>query len=173
MSAQPIELVFKRIMDLYNRNPKGWSVLTDHKGNVLILGPTESYRLKMVPLSPHKYTGVGLRVRGSREARRAVEGIPSWGLRPLSREETEELLSTFHHEGPVQNEIIERILGIRPVSTRELEEDKPGAILSGPVLAHSDLSAISKGQRELEKKLAREADKLFRRRYPSRAAIYG
>lgn len=173
MSVRPIELVIKRIMDLYNGNPEGWSVLADHRGNVLVLGPTESYRLKMVPLSPHEYTGVGVRVRGSREARRVAEGTPSWGLRPLSREETEELLTTIRQEGSVQNEFIERMLGMRPVATQELEEHEPRAILSGPVLARPDLSSISRGQRELERKLAMEADRLFRERYPSRAAIYG
>jgi len=55
----------------------------------------------------------------------------------------------------------------------ELEKKRPNAVLTGPVIAHLDLSTISKSQKELELKLTIEAEKLFRNKYPHRAAIYG
>jgi len=105
--------------------------------------------------------------------RRLVEGTPSYGLRPLSSGETRELLNAIHREDAIPNRLIERLLGMKPVPTWELEERGPKAVLSGPVIAHPDLSAISESQRQLERKLALEADKLFRKKYPDRAAIYG
>jgi hypothetical protein len=62
---------------------------------------------------------------------------------------------------------------MKPVPTWEIDERRPEAVVTGPLVAHPNLSAISKGQRELEAKLAVEADKLFRRKYPLRARTYG
>lgn len=171
MSAEPIESLVSRIMKQYDKKPEGWTVLTDHKGNVLVLGPKIGYRLKLIPLNPQEYTGVGIKIAGLREMRRVVEGVPSYGFRPLSSVETEELLNTVH-QGYIQSKLINKFLEMKPVSTGELKKKRPKAVLSGPVIAHSNLGAISKSQRELEAKLAVEADKLFRKKYPQRAAIY-
>lgn len=173
MSVEPVESLMRRVMAQYNRRPEGWSVLTDLRGNVLILGPESGYRLKLIEVNPQEHTGVGVRVGGLEEVRRIVEGTPSYGLRPLSSRETRELLNAIHREDAIPNRLIERLLGMKPVPTSELEERGPKAILSGPIIAHPDLSAISEGQRQLERKLALEADKLFRKKYPERAAIYG
>ncbi len=170
MSAEPIESLISKIMRQYDRKPEGWTVLTDHKGNVLILGPKTGYRLKMIPLSPQEYTGVGMKVDGLEEMRRVAEGVPSYGFRPLSRTEAEELLKTV--QIGAQSKLIDRLLSVKPVPTWELRERRPGAVLGGPVIAHPDLSAISKSQRELEARLSLEADKVFRRKYPYRASIY-
>ena len=171
MNVEPIESLISRIMRQYNRKPEGWTVLTDHKGNVLILGPKTGYRLKLIPLNPQEYTGVGMKVDGLEEMRRVADGVPSYGFRPLSTTEAEELLKTVQ-EG-AQSRLIDRLLRTKPVPTWELRKKRPGAVLGGPVIAHPDLSAISKSQRELEARLAVEADKIFRRKYPYRAAIYG
>ena len=172
MNVEPIESVMRRIMDQYNKKPEGWSVLTDHKGNVLVLGSRMGYRLKLIPLNPQEYTGVGIRIGGLKEMREVVEGVPSYGLRPLSGMETKKLLSTIHQRGAVRNKLIKKLLGITPVPTWELQKKETKTVLGGPVIVHPNLSAISKSQRELEMKLAVEADKLFRKKYPGRAAIY-
>jgi len=54
----------------------------------------------------------------------------------------------------------------------EIEKERPNAVLSGPIIAHPDLSTISKSQRELESKLRIGAGKLFRQKYPHRAEMY-
>ena len=171
MSTEPIESLINRIMSQYNKKPEGWTVLSDNKGNVLVLGPKEGYRLKLISLNPQEYTGVGIRIDGLEEMRSVVEGVPSYGFRPLSSRETKELLDTVHQGA--QSNLINRLLEMKPVPTWELQRKRPNAVLSGPVIAHPNLSTISKRQRELESKLAIETDKLFRKKYPHRAAIYG
>ena len=172
MSAQTIESLMNRIMNQYNRKPEGWTVLVDFKGNVLVMGPKEGYRLKMIHLNPYEYTGVGIKIEGPEKVRRLVEGGPSYGFRPLSSKQAKELLKNFH-EGDLQNKVVREVLETKPVPTWELEKKKPKAFLSGPIIAHPNLATISNSQRKLEAKLAAEADKLFRKKYPHRAAMYG
>ncbi len=173
MSAEPIESLMSRIMDQYNRKPEGWTVLADHKGNVLVMGPNVGYRLKLTPLNPQEYTGVGIMIDDLKEVRNAVKDVPSYGFRPLSYTETKELLKTIRQGDTLQNKLIKKLLGVKPVPALEIPKNDIGAILSGPIITHPNLSAISKGQKELESRLEMEADKLFRRKYPHRAAIYG
>jgi len=65
---------------------------------VLVLGPNEGYMLKMVPISPQEYTGVGMKIDSLSEIRMLVEGAPPYGFRPLSSMQSEELLNSFRHE---------------------------------------------------------------------------
>lgn len=160
-----------KIMNRYDGRPIGWNVLTDYKGNVLVLGPKEGYMLKMVSINPKKHTGVGMKIDDPHEMRRLVEGAPSWGFRPLSTMQTKELLNRFRHSEE-RNGLVSKILERKPVSTRELKKKRPKAVLSGPFIGYPDLSTISKSQRELELKLKIEAEKLFRKKYPYRATIY-
>jgi len=172
MKTEPIELLTNKIVKEYNEQPLGWTVLTDLKGNMLVLGPKEGYMLKVVPLNPQEHTGVGVKIDTSHEMKRVVEGAPSYGFRPLSRTQAKKLLGSLRHTERQQS-IVSEILKSNPIPLPKLEENRPDALLSGPILAHPDLSAISESQRELESKLAVEAEKLFRKRYPYRAAIYG
>lgn len=173
MLFEPVEQITKRILRQYNRHPEGWSVLVDNKGNVLVIGPSSSYRLKLVPLSPQEYTGVGVKFGRSKGLQKMVKNLPPYGFRPLSREETRDLLSTIHRKGRPTDKRIKELLEMKPVPTWEIDKKRPEAVVTGPLVAHPNLSAISKRQRELEVKLAVEADKLFRRKYPLRARTYG
>jgi hypothetical protein len=96
---ESVEQITKKILSQYNRHPEGWSVLVDSKGDVLVIGPSSGYRLKLVPLNPREYTGVGVRLGKSKELREMVKDIPPYGFRPLSREETRDLLSAIHRRG--------------------------------------------------------------------------
>lgn len=173
MSAEPLERITKRIMDRYNRRPEGWNVLTDRRGNILVLGPRSSYMLRVIPLGPDRYTGVGARVGGLEKMRGMVDGSPPYGFRPLSKRKTQFLLTELQTKGRLEKAMVKEILGSKPLSTPEIMERRPHAVLSGPVIAYSDLGSISQRQRELERKLTLEADKLFRKRHPLRAEIYG
>jgi hypothetical protein len=172
MSTEPIESLLNKILSQYNRRPEGWSVLADRKGNVLVIGPKAGYRLKLVPINPHEYTGVGIRVDELEEFRNLADGMPSYGFRPLSSQATEELFNTINKK-TVDNNLINELLGKKTVSTHILGKKRSGSILTGPIITHPNLSEISKSQRELETKLNIEADKLFRRKYPRRALYYG
>jgi len=113
-----------------------------------------------------------MRIRNLKDVRRIVEGVPSFGFRPLSTRETRELFETTYQAGIVQNKLIKKILGMKPVPTWELQKKVSKAYLSGPFITQPSLNTISEGQRELEIRLAKEADRLFRLKYPQRAAIY-
>ena len=169
VKTQPIESLMNRIMSQYNKYPEGWKVLSDQKGNVLIFGPRNAYRLKLIPLSPEEYTGVGAKLNKVREMKRLTKGGPQFGLRPLSHAETKELL-TSSQQG--QAKAISKLLEAKPLPFGNILKKKPTAILSGPIISHPNLSTISKSQKELESKLAIDANRLFRKRHPGRAAIY-
>jgi hypothetical protein len=170
--TEPIESLMPKILKRYNNHPGGWNFLIDYKGNILILGPNEGYMLKMIPLNPQKHTGVGMKVSSLDEIQRLVGGAPSYGFRPLSTRQTESILDSLR-QGENQHKLISKLLEKNPISIPDLEKKKPQAVLSGPFIGHPDLSSISKSQKELEAKLKIEALKLFKRKYPYRASIYG
>jgi hypothetical protein len=170
VSTEPVELLTNKIMDRYNKHPVGWTVLRDFKGNVLVTGPNEGYMLKIIMINPQEYTGIGMKIDNPRELRTLVEGSPAFGYRPLTNIQAEELLNSFRHKR--QNRLISEILENNPVPTLEIEKKRPKLVLSGPIIAHPDLSTISKSQRELESKLRIGAEKLFRQKYPHRAEMY-
>jgi hypothetical protein len=161
-----------KIMNQYNKQPVGWTVLTDPKGNMLVLGPSKGYMLKILPLNPQEYTGVGTVIEDTEELRGVTELGPSYGFRPFSKKEAEELIRSLS-QGDKQNRLISQLLRKKPVPTWELEKKKPSTVVSGPIIGHPNLSAISRSQKELELKLRSEVEKLFRKKYPNRAAIYG
>jgi hypothetical protein len=171
VSAEPVELLANKIMDRYNKHPVGWRVLRDFRGNVLVTGPKEGYMLKIIMINPQEYTGIGVKIDKPRELRALVEGAPLFGYRPLTNVQTRELLASFRQRER-QNRIISEILEREPGPMLEMDKNRMDAILSGPIIAHPDLSAISKSQRELELKLRIGAEKLFREKYPHRAEMY-
>ena len=172
MVTEPIESLMPKIVKRYNNHPGGWNFLIDYKGNILILGPSEGYMLKIIPLNPQKHTGVGMKISDSDEMQRLVGGAPSYGFSPLSTRQIESILDS-HRQGEDQHKLISKLLEKKPNSIPELEKKKPQAVLSGPFIGHPDLSTISENQKELETKLKIEALKLFKRKYPYRASIYG
>jgi hypothetical protein len=171
VSVEPVELLADKIMDRYNKHPVGWAVLRDFKGNVLVAGPEEGYMLKIITINPQEYTGIGVKIECPRELRTLVEGSPLFGYRPLTKMRAEELLNSFWHRER-QSRFVSEILEEKPVPTLEIEKKRPNAVLSGPIIAHPDISTISKSQRELELKLRIGAEKLFREKYPHRAEMY-
>ena len=172
MVTEPIESLIPKIFKQYNDRPVGWNVLRDYKGNVLVLGPDDGYMLKMVPLNPQEFTGVGMKIDDSNDMRGLVEGAPSYGFRPLSTKQTERLVNSFR-QGEKQHRLISKLLEKKPISIPELKKKKPKSVLGGPFIGHPDLSTISESQRELETKLKIESLKLFKKKYPYRASIYG
>lgn len=171
MITEPIESLMPKIMNRYNNQPEGWSVLTDHKGNLLVLVPNEGYMLRMIAINPQEHTGLGVKIDKPQEIQRYVNGAPSYGFRPLSTGQTKKLLNGFRRGK--QHRLVPELLEKKPLSIPELQKRKPKVVLNGPLIRHPDLSTISESQRALEAKLKIETQKLFRKRYPLRAAIYG
>lgn len=172
MSFEPIEKVIERIINLYNENPKDWRVLIDRKGNAVILGPEIGYKLRLIHINPQEYTGVGVKIQGLEEIQENLTNVPSYGFRPLTKYRTKKFLDSIKNQDQTKEKLVRELFKISPVPTRKLQGETE-TILSGPIITHPDLSLISKGQRKLEARLAMEAEKLFRLRYPSRARLYG
>lgn len=171
--VEPIESLMGKIMNRYNKKPEGWKVLTNHKGSVLILGPKSGYRLRALPINPREYTGVGVKINKTRKIRNAIKEVPSYGFRPISQKQTKQLFTTLRQKDKARhNKITSEILGRKPVPTGQLKQHNPKAVLTGPVITHPRLNAISEKQRKLERKLSTEAYKLFRKKHPGRAEIY-
>ena len=116
MVTEQIESLMPKIVKRYNNHPGGWNVLIDYKGNLLILGPNEGYMLKMIPLDPQKYTGVGMKISDPDEMQRLVGGAPSYGFRPLSTRNTERILDSFRR-GEDQHKLISKLLEKDPHQT--------------------------------------------------------
>lgn len=171
MSVEPIEKISRRILAQYDKNPKNWTVLADRRNNLLVLGPDGGFRLKVLPLGPNRQLGVGAEVDISTDLQEIMNESSSYGFRPLSMEKARGLLTAIQ-QGNLERGHLKNLLGVSPVSTADLQKMRPEMILSGPVMLHPNLSTISDGQKELEKKLRIEADKLFRKKYPLRAGIY-
>jgi hypothetical protein len=146
-------------------------VSTDLKGNMLVLGPDKGYSLKMVPLNPKEYIGVGMEIEEIEDLRKAVGTGPSYGFRPISLKYIKQLNNNISR-GNNQSELFSELLSKKPLPTWELEKQKPNAILHGPIISKPNLTTLSEKQRKLESKLKMEANKLFRDKYPHRAAIY-
>jgi hypothetical protein len=89
----------------------------------------------------------------------------------LAEMQVEELLNGFR-QSERNSRLISEFLEKKPVPTLEIQKKRPIAVLTGPVMAHPDISTISKSQRELELRLRIGAEKLFRQKYPHRAEIY-
>lgn len=172
MGFEHLEELSQRIKKSYEKDPKGWNIFTDNKANVIVIGPGEAYGLKLVPISPHRFTGVGVRLEEPVSLRKIRDRIPSAGLRPLSRRDVQKLLGSIQKSREPQRDLVGRILERKPVSMRAIGEIKPRALMTGPIITHPDLGSISERQKEIQKKLAYEADKLFRKEYPMRAGIY-
>ena len=171
METEPLELLMRKAMDAYNQHPEGWNVLIDPKGNVLILGREGGYRLKLVPLNPYEYTGVGVTIKVDEELWGSVTGAPSYGFRPVPATVMRELANEAGR-GTLSHTLVTRLLSIKPQPSWSVRDADAPAVLRGPIIAHPDLDAISKGQRELDAKLASAGNALFRRRYPERATLY-
>lgn len=171
MSIEPVDSLSQKILKRYNKQPVGWNILRDFKGNILIIGPNNGYMLKLVPINPQKYTGVGTQIKNPRHLQKLVKGAPLYGYRPLPNAKAKQLINSFNNTEK-QYTIISKLLKNNPLSTREIEQKKPSLILNGPILSHPDLSTISKSQRKLDLKLEIETQKLFKKKYPHRAEMY-
>lgn len=171
METEPFGSLMRKVLDAYNRHPEGWNVLVDPKGNVLILSREGGYRLRLVPLNPYEYTGVGVTIEVDEELRGSVTGAPSYGFRPVPSTVLRKLVHTAGR-GALSRALVAQLLTIKPQPSWRVRETDAKAVLRGPIIAHPDLGAISKGQRALDAKLASAGNALFRRRYPERAAFY-
>ncbi|MFP3950747.1 MAG: hypothetical protein ACLFVP_01165 [Candidatus Bathyarchaeia archaeon] len=172
MEYRDLEDLSNEIRRRYDENPTGWRTFRDKKNNILVIGPDKGYRLKLVPLSPWKHIGVGLSMERDKALDQLRGRTPASGLRALSKNDFERLVTSTNREGGSQMRVIKKLLDRKPVSTQDLREEGSQAVLTGPVVSHPDLSTLSEKQKELQEELKYEAERLFRKKYPQRAGLY-
>ncbi|MHA1595391.1 MAG: hypothetical protein ACTSXJ_07890 [Candidatus Baldrarchaeia archaeon] len=166
----PIEEILKILLERYNKNPRGWSILIDPQGNIIVIGPNTAYRLKVIPLGPGKFTGVGVAIEEIDEIRSLLRGVPSFGIRPLTPKHLKVIEKELIKKGTISWETLRKLTKTEPVPLNKAIGD--WALIGPELHTTRPLSEIIKGQKELEMLLQREADKLFRERFPHRAMAY-
>ncbi len=168
---EPIEEIVPRILKDYSDEPRGWRILSTPVGDMLVLGPTSTFQLKLIPLGPQKFTGAGVEISEPKKAVKRIKQTPEFGLRPLSSDDMTELLSAFAHP-ETSGSNIQSILSRTPLSHDDLTQSSAEHILSGPILTRPDFGTLDSEILKRQLSLDRSASDVFRRRYPMRSGMY-
>ena len=168
---EPIEDIVPRILKDYSDEPRGWRILSTPVGDMLVLGPTSTFQLKLIPLGPQKFTGAGVEISGSKKALKRIRQTPEFGLRPLSSDEMTDLLTAFTNPETSSSKL-QTILSRTPLSHEDLTHSSAEHILSGPILTRPDFGALDAEILKRQLSLDRSASDVFRQRYPMRAGMY-
>lgn len=172
MEAISIDRIEREFMEKYNRNPRGWHVLSskgrDGYYNLYIVNFStgDAYVLKFdSPFKLHP-VGVGFKARIDDLIIRDTKTY-EYGFRPLSNSLFRKVMEMIKlRESPILigNEV-RKILSIEPKPISEVT-DKP--VIEGPLMVATNPNIISLKQIELEYKLRSELEKLmFKRGYIS------
>jgi len=160
-------------MRRYDESPEGWQarVGKDRKGflDLLISHGSELWQVKEFQVNPYKVVGYGANAVTNRPF------LPSrspcqFGLRPLTESRMKELAGSIDDPETVVD-IMSKLLRAKPVPTDEAMRSQ--AILQGPMMQSSgQLDLISESQKELDRMLRHELQKLVVRKYRHTVAPY-
>jgi hypothetical protein len=158
--------VKQEIMQRYNRHPQGWQVWLgkDARGflDVFIFHGNEFWQIKEFQVNPYRVVGYG----GSIATDQPLPLHSSryqFGLRPIDESRMKELARCIDDPRSMAD-LISKLLRIRPVPTEEAMSSP--VILQGPVMQLSrGLDTISESQKELDRKLGYQLQKLVMRKY--------
>ncbi len=168
---EPVDSIVPRIMERYAKFPKGWHVLSTPKGDMLIVGPDSSFHLKLIPINPTEFTGVGVEIPGSYKSLDFIRRVPNYGFRPIHDSDLDQMLSLINQGNDAQS-IIRSIIQRDPMTPTDIEQSDARHILTGPILTRPDLGDISSEISKVHSSLEREALELFRKKYPMRAGMF-
>ena len=99
-------------MNNYDQTPEGWNVMSDLSGNVVILGPMNSYQLKLVQVNPQKFTGVGMKIPDEsplQDYKLITRGMHSYGFRPLAERNLNQIIDSLQEGKIAQNQAFDDI----------------------------------------------------------------
>lgn len=158
--------VKRDVMQLYDENPEGWQVRLgrDRKGflDLLISHGNESWQVKEFQVNPYKVVGYGASTLTSRPLL-PDRSAHQFGLRPLTEARMRELATSMDDPKTVMD-IMSKLLRAKPVPTDEAMRSQ--AVLQGPIIQSSgELHPISEAQKELDRMLRRQLEKLVARKY--------
>ncbi|MGY5874943.1 MAG: hypothetical protein RTU30_04285 [Candidatus Thorarchaeota archaeon] len=141
------------------------------QGEMLVLGPTSAFQMKLIPLNPFEFTGAGVEIPDSNRAFKRIRETPEFGLRPLSETDIGGFLKALQDPAGSRSQL-ETILQRMPVPQAELKSTEIEHVLSGPVLMRPDLGSLNPEIMRIQRSLDRTAEETFRRRFPERAGMY-
>ncbi len=160
-----------RILRLYSESPRGWRVLSTPKNEMLVVGPSSAFQLKLIPLNPREVTGAGVELPESNSAIDRIRESPEYGLRPLDTLDIQKLIESISDPMSSQNHL-QSIIQRDPVSPNELEKVDVEHLLAGPVFTRPDLGSMSPEMLKIQDTLERSARRIFKNKYPMRAGMY-
>ena len=112
------------------------------RGEVLVLSSDSAFQLKLIPLSPQKFTGAGVELPESNDIVDSIRTSPEFGLRPVSETDLHDIAQSLQTDQDARQEIGE-ILSRTPLSIEDLSSNQSSHILRGPVLSRPDLGSLS------------------------------
>lgn len=156
MEIKPDAEVLEEITAEYNKDPEGnWKVTAfqDEKGryDLYVIKGKRFWQIKTEFITPYRYIGVG-----GKTSAKASEEEYTFGLRPLPREYVKRVVR-YARRGKVPEKVFREIMKIPPVAVSDVNGE--ARILQGPVVL-SPLEEISPSQRELDRRLSSELDRL-------------
>lgn len=96
---------------------------------------------------------------------------PEFGLRPLMKSDMEGLANAVG-DAEKAKQSIRALLERDPLSPSEAKKNRAKQFLSGPVLTRPELSSLGPAIKKAELTLDKNAQDIFRRKYPMRAGMY-
>ncbi len=166
---EPAEELIEQIMHEYSKRPSGWHVLNTLDGDMIVIGPESAFQLRLIPLSPFQFTGVGTEIPRDLDAISSLGHRVTFGLRPLEEADLRAIVDAVDQQTR-SPEVLSQVLQRRPIPLTDIRKHKH--ILSGPVLTRPDLTSSDSVLRRLRDDLDREARRLFSEKYPQRAGMF-
>jgi hypothetical protein len=168
---KPVEEIIPSILEDYSDEPRGWRVMSTPVGDILVLGPTSTFQMKLIPLGPQKFTGAGVEITEPRKVLKRIRQTPEYGLRGLSSGDISDLMSALNNPESSSAKL-HSILQRSPESHADLTQSNAEHILSGPVLTRPDLGSLDPTLLKMQRTLDLSAAEVFRRKYPMRSGMY-
>ena len=168
---EPAEQIVPKIMDKYNESPRGWRILSTPTGGMIFLGPKSAFQLKLISLGPQKFTGAGMQLSERDDSLDRLASSPEFGLRPLMKSDIEGLADAVG-DAEKAKQSIRTLLERAPLSPAEAKKNRAEQFLSGPVLTRPELSSLGPAIKKAELTLDKNAQDIFRKKYPMRAGMY-
>lgn len=141
------------------------------RGEMLVVGTESAFQLKLIPLSPNRFTGSGIELSEPSEVLERIRSTPEYGFRPLQESDIRNLVSTLSEPERTRMQL-QRILTRSPLSLSDIAGESVDHLLTGPVLARPDLGTLSPEMLRSSDILEQSALKEFRRKYPERAGMF-
>ncbi|MFW9954081.1 MAG: hypothetical protein ACFFD3_05975 [Candidatus Thorarchaeota archaeon] len=140
-------------------------------GEMLVVGPSSAFQLKLIPLNPREYTGAGAELSDSNTTIESLRSSPEFGLRPLHLTDIENLVEAMS-DPVLSQKHLASIIRRDPILPADIQKQKVDHLLTGPVLTRPNLSSLSPDIMSLQRSLEKSAHRVFRDRYPMRAGMY-